>query len=341
MSPPSDDMPGEAGSTPRPTVTVCLPVSRSSALTARALGSVLNQELDDIEVLVGDETGESKTAVDAIGDRRVSYHRNPRRLGFTGNHVALLDRARGRYLAILHDDDWWEPTYLSSLTAVLDADPVVGVAFCDVSRDVEGGAEQEGDWPIPLVPGRNEDVLQVLLREEWFLLPSATVLRREVWDGPAREWQPDLHTADLQLYLSAAEAGWAFHYLPKPLVHWVQHRGQSGAHRGGDFGLAMADDVLEFWTRWLGIRPASLADATSRQRAMSQLRRARALILLKRRAAALDALTEAVNLAGPDLPGRRQLVFAARVPAPLLRVGLGVKRAAQSAAGAVLDRSRR
>ena len=97
MSPPSDDMPGEAGSTPRPTVTVCLPVSRSSALTARALGSVLNQELDDIEVLVGDETGESKTAVDAIGDRRVSYHRNPHRLGFTGNHVALLDRAKGRY----------------------------------------------------------------------------------------------------------------------------------------------------------------------------------------------------------------------------------------------------
>jgi hypothetical protein len=74
---------------------------------------------------------------------------------------------------------------------------------------------------------------------------------------------------------------------------------------------------------------------------MSQLRRARALILLKRRAAALDALTEAVNLAGPDLPGRRRLAFAARVPAPLLQVGLGAKRVAQSTAHAVLARSRR
>ena len=160
------------------------------------------------------------------------------------------------------------------------------------------------------------------------LLPSATVFRREVWDGPAREWPPDISTADLQLYLSAAEAAWAFYYLPKPLVHWVQHRDQSGAHRGGDFGLAVIDEALRFWACWLSSRPAGLADTTSRQRAMSQLRRAQT-ILLKRRAAALDALTEAVNLAGPDLPGRRRLAFAARVPAPLLQVGLGAKRVAQ------------
>ena len=210
-----------------------------------------------------------------------------------------------------------------------------------MSRDVEGGAGEVGSWPIPLVPGRHDAVLKVLVREEWFLLPSATVFRREVWDGPAREWPPDISTADLQLYLSAAEAAWAFYYLPKPLVHWVQHRDQSGAHRGGDFGLAVIDEALRFWARWLSSRPAGLADTTSRQRAMSQLRRARALILLKRRAAALDALTEAVNLAGPDLPGRRRLAFAARVPAPLLQVGLGAKRVAQSTAHAVLARSRR
>ncbi|MGA2036396.1 MAG: glycosyltransferase family 2 protein [Acidimicrobiales bacterium] len=341
MSPSTNAVPDGVEGTTRPTVSVCLPVSRSSAFTTRALDSIVGQQLDDLEVLVGDETGESGAAVDAVADRRVDYRRNPCRLGYSENHVALLDRARGHYLAVLHDDDWWEPSYLSSLTAVLDADPAVGVVCCDVSRDVEGGTEPEGEWPIPLVPGRNEDVLEVLLREEWFLLPSATVFRHEVWDGAAREWQRDLHTSELQLYLSAAEAGWAFYYLPEPLVHWLQHGGQSSVHRGGDFGLAMADDVLEFWARWLSFRPAGLTEASSRQRAKAQLRRARALILLAQRAAAREALAEAATLAGPDLPDLRRLAFAARVPGPLLRVGLGAKRAAQRTTHTLLDRSRR
>jgi glycosyltransferase involved in cell wall biosynthesis len=333
--------PDGVDATSRPTVSVCLPVSRNSAFTARALKSVLGQQLEDLEVLVGDETGESESAVHAVGDSRVDYRRNARRLGFSGNHTALLDRARGRYLAVLHDDDWWEPTYLSSLTAVLDVDPAVGVACCDVSRVSESDIAPEGTWPIPLAPGRNDDVLDVLLREEWFLLPSATVFRREVWDGPAREWQDDLHTTDLQLYLSAAKAGWAFHYLPEPLVHWGQHSGQSGAHRGGDFGLAMADDVLEFWARWLCLHPASYADATSRQRAHAQLRRARALILLGRKEAAAAALAEAVALAGSDLPGLRRLALAARLPMPLLRIGLGAKRATQRTTQTLLKRIRK
>jgi glycosyltransferase involved in cell wall biosynthesis len=297
--------------------------------------------LDDLEVLVGDETGESEATVEAAGDPRVDYRRNPRRLGYGDNHVALLDRARGRYLAILHDDDWWEQTYLSTIAAILDAEPSVGVACCDVRRNMGDGTGPEGRWPIPLAPGRNENVLELLLCEEWFLLPSATMFRREVWEGPARQWQSDLHTTELQLYLSAAEAGWAFYYLPKPLVHWVQHEGQSSFHRQPDYGLAMAEDVLQFWARWLKGRPVNLTEATSHQRAKVQLRRARALILLNRRKEAREALAEAAALEGPDLPGLRRIAFAARLPAPLLQVGLGAKRTAQRAAPTLLDRLRR
>ena len=64
-------------------------------LCAEHSSSVLAQDFDDFEVLIGDETGAAEPAVVEAADPRVVYHRNPARLGFSKNHLALLDRAAG------------------------------------------------------------------------------------------------------------------------------------------------------------------------------------------------------------------------------------------------------
>ena len=183
------------GMTAVPTVSVCMPVSREARFVRRALGSVLSQDFSNFEVLIGDETGAAERAVVEIDDHRVRYHRNPHGLGFTKNHVTLLNRVVGSYVAVLHDDDWWEPSYLSSLIAVLDSDPEVGLACCATVLDHGDGVTSP--WPFPLSAGRHDDVVNVLLREDWFLLPISTIWRKELWTGPAREW-PELSCADLQ-----------------------------------------------------------------------------------------------------------------------------------------------
>jgi glycosyltransferase involved in cell wall biosynthesis len=312
-----------------PIVTVCLPVSRDATVVKRALSSVLAQDLGDFEVLIGDETGAGEAVVNDLADQRVDYRRNPERLGFAANHCALLDRARGRYLAVLHDDDWWEPTYLSSLVAVLDAEPTAGMACCGTV--VDRGAAGVEPWPVPLTPGRHDNIIDILLREEWFLLPISTMWRREAWTGPARQW-PDLCCGDLQVFLSIADAGWGLFYLPTPLAHWVQHDEQSGAWRGPDNGLRVADDVLTFWDLWLGGRSAATSDLVSRQRARWHLRRARALLLSGNRSEARVALGRASALARAgavdpsELPQLRTLSLAARLPTSLVRAGVAAKR---------------
>ena len=293
-----------------------------------ALRSVLAQTFRDFEVLIGDETGAFAPTAAAIGDARVDYHKNESRLGYSGNHVALLDRAKGRYLAVLHDDDWWEPTYLASMVDVLETSPKIGVVTCDIRRDVAGTGRTAGPWPIPLQPGRNDDVLDLLVREEWFLLPTSSMWRREVWRGAARAWPLHLHVSELQLYLSAAEEGWSFYYLPAPLAHWVQHEGQSATHLSGDYGLAISNDVLEFWECWLRDRSEHYAQVSRRQRANTQLRRARALLLLGDRDTARAALASARQLAGAGGPGYARLAVGVRLPLPVLRAGLVSKRAA-------------
>ena len=314
-----------------PTVSVCMPVSRDANVVRRALSSVLAQDLEDFEVLIGDETGAAEPAVTEAGDLRVQYYRNPTRLGFSRNHGTLLDRASGRYMAVLHDDDWWEPNYLSSLVAVLNAEPDVGMAFS--ATLIDDSSVGTSRWPVPLDEGRHDNVVGVLLLREWFLLPISTMWRGELWTGPARLW-PDLCCGDLQLFLSIADAGWSMYFLPEPLAHWVQHTGQSGAWRGSDNGLGVATDVLAFWDRWLEGRPEAQVSLANRQRARWHLRQARALLLSGRTSEARAAIGRAATIARAlklgrhELPGIRQLSVASHLPAPVVRAGVGLKRMA-------------
>ena len=129
-----------------------------------------------------------------------------------------------------------------------------------------------------------------------------------------------------QFFLSAADAGWGLYYLPDPLAHWVQHREQSGAWRGSDYGLGVADDVLAFWDSWLQGRPDAQAALANRQRARWHLRRARALLLAGRAPEARTALDRASALrraSSLDRPG---------TPRPASAVG-GVTPADSGGAG--------
>ncbi len=319
-----------------PTVSVCMPVSRPAMFFRRALGSVLAQDFDDFEVLIGDDAGLVGAAVDDIDDPRVHYERRVVPLGIARNHVALLDRAVGRYVAVLHDDDCWEPSYLSSLVSALETHPEVGMACCGTL--VDRGPESSVPWPVPLEEGSHHDLIELLLREDWFLLPTSTMWRRELWTGPARQW-PDLSCGDLQFFLSAADAGWGLHYLPRVLAHRVQHDGQVSAWRGPDHGLRAADDVLAFWGWWLEGRPDEQVELTNRQRARWHLRRARALLLAGRSPEARAALARASELrhasgiARPELPGLRRLTVSSRLPSAAVRVGVNLKRCASTSGG--------
>ncbi len=317
----TDAAPADTGG---PVVSVCMPMARQAHEVERAVRSVLDQEFGDFEFLIGDETGAAAPLVAALDDPRIDYRRNPTRLGFSQNHVALLDRARGRYMTVLHDDDRWEPTFLARLVAVLERHPDIGMASCRAALD-RGPRSGDELWPTPLAPGRHDDLLPVVLTEEWFLLLDAMVWRRQVWAGPARRW-PDLCCGDLQFFLSAIEAGWPLYFLDDPLVAYAMHKGQSGAWRGTDSGLGVADDVLAFWDGWLAGRPADQVALTARQRARWHLRRARALLLTGRRGEARAAVAEVETLAGTDLPDLRRLRLAVSLPNPLVRGAVAVKR---------------
>ena len=62
-------------------------------------------------------------------DSRVKYFRNPYNLRMPGNLNATINKARGRYIANLHDGDFYRPDLIEKWKTALDAVPTASFVF--------------------------------------------------------------------------------------------------------------------------------------------------------------------------------------------------------------------
>lgn len=128
---------------PKPKVSVLLPVHNGAEYVESAVRSVMEQTLQDIEILLVDDASTDETAEIlarlAAEDARIRIehlkenHRLPRALN------RGLDLCRGEYVARMDADDLCEPRRLEVQTAYLDSNPEVTLIGCSVIRiDGEG-----------------------------------------------------------------------------------------------------------------------------------------------------------------------------------------------------------
>jgi glycosyltransferase involved in cell wall biosynthesis len=303
-----------------PLVSICIPAYARPVELREAILSVTSQSVRDLELLVGDDSGDLAEVVASVGDSRVVHVRNEPRLGMAQNWNALLDRARGRYVGLLMDDDRLLPGFLEETVARLDRDPRVGVAFTNHHFDRDGSLR---DRRCALRDGRHDDFLAEYIRHMPVAV-SAALMRREVWAGVRP--LPDLLTADVVLHARAAAAGWAFDYVDRPLMAYRVHAAQQSTHedRFRDDGVRAwesfaADGEAERLRRERLARALVGRAATALKRgrlgaARGDLARARDLAGLGARGRALALLADHPSLVGPcrALWSRRWTWLAAR-----------------------------
>ena len=215
-----------------------------------AIQSVLDQDFEDFEILVGDDSGGSlQNTVAVFNDPRLSYIANPVRLGYAGNHCALINRARGDFIAFLQHDDAWYPTFLSEVVRVLETHPGVGVVITG-SNDIDTNGQVLAKRPTRMTNGIQEDPLGELLRRDCMVfLPSATVVRRSAVEADMRPW-PDNNVADLAMYVDLALADHGFFYLDKPLLGYRMHLNQLSA-----INVSHRNSVVDMWSRYQFANP--------------------------------------------------------------------------------------
>uniref|UniRef100_UPI0035CA959E glycosyltransferase family 2 protein n=1 Tax=uncultured Nostoc sp. TaxID=340711 RepID=UPI0035CA959E len=119
----------------RPFWSVMIPVYNNTKYLEQTLKSVLEQaptsEVMQIDVVDDCSTeGDVEEIVQLVGKGRVNFYRQPKNLGFIGNWNTCIQRARGYWVHILHQDDIVMPGFYNRLQASLEKETSIGAAFC-------------------------------------------------------------------------------------------------------------------------------------------------------------------------------------------------------------------
>jgi hypothetical protein len=118
----------------QPTITIAIPTRNRSGLLVDAIDSALAQTFTDTEILVLDDDSSDDTCevVARYADPRLRYVRHHPNIGMAANWNYGYEHGRGRYVAVLHDDDYWAPTFLDRALTVFQRQPDAGFVYAAV-----------------------------------------------------------------------------------------------------------------------------------------------------------------------------------------------------------------
>lgn len=244
-----------------PLVSVIIPTYNRPDYLGESLASAIGQSYRNLEIIIHDNASDADLApiVERLADPRVTLFRNERNLGITGNVAAALERVSGKYVAILGDDDVWQPNFIARLVAPMEANDDVVVSFCD--HDIIDG---QGRPNLPLSDALTKRFGRHRLREGIYqpfeeiallyrsiCMLSGAVLRLQVFDDA--DFPSELVMGlDVYLCYLAARTGKSCYYTPERLSHYRYHgRSLTSALEDSDTRISNASSALFYWNECL------------------------------------------------------------------------------------------
>lgn len=115
-----------------PTVSVIMATYNHAPFVAEAIQSVLGQTGVDFEFLISDDGSADNTrdVVASIKDERITFYPNEVNRGAGVVTNELIQRASGKYIALLNSDDYWcDNDKLAFQVQFLEDNPQVGACF--------------------------------------------------------------------------------------------------------------------------------------------------------------------------------------------------------------------
>lgn len=200
------------------TLDIMLPYYGDVALMQAAVRSVLAQTDPNWRLTVVDDGKEPSVPgwFAELDDPRVSYQRNERNLGVTGNYRKCLGLVREEHFVLMGTDDIMLPAYVATIRAALAKHPGIGMIQPGVEVIDSAGKPTEGlvDQSKRRLykPGFKGEVLMggeelatSLLRGNWLFFPSICWRLEPVLKAGLRD---NLEvTQDLALVIDLLQAG--------------------------------------------------------------------------------------------------------------------------------------
>lgn len=196
-------------------VCICIPTFNAAQTIRETLASILAQTYPNLVVHVSDNasTDDTLKVIESIADQRITIHRNTENVGGEGNFTRCIELAEGRYTAIFHADDIYEPAMVAKQVAYLEANPDVGAVFTEAILINEHGEPngkvigRETSASRPLRRYDFQQVVQAALQHHNFLVCPSAMVRTEIYRDEIVQWRGGLfHSgADLDTWLRIAK----------------------------------------------------------------------------------------------------------------------------------------
>lgn len=205
--------------TTTPKISICIPAYKRSEFLQRLLDSLSSQTYRQFEVIITDDSPDQSVETLATAYKHqlpnLRYWRNPTALGTPANWNKAISLASGKWIKLMHDDDWFSrKDALKIFAEAADAHPdsFIFCAYTDVFLDTTKETHRR--------PGRFR--LQQLEKEPASILsknligPPSVVLypsqRDHVYDVQLK-W-----LVDVDMYIRLLP-GLGLHYIPQHLVN--------------------------------------------------------------------------------------------------------------------------
>jgi len=253
----------------RPLVSVITPTYNHESFILQCLDSVLSQTFEDWEQIIVDDGSTDKTAAIvaryAAADRRIHLirqrHKGIWRLSEAYN--SALERARGKYIAILEGDDFW-PSYKLGKQISFHDDQVL-LSYGD-TQVVESDGTPRGIVKRPGFSGvvGNVDFLRFALLTNTNIRPQSAICDTIAVRKLGGFHQDNFPAVDWPTFVRLAQLSGCFVFQPVILGCWRQHSLQvTGSH-----GIELAEGRLRIALE----QYAGLSDSLRQQLHISEQR---------------------------------------------------------------------
>lgn len=159
----------------RPVVSVVMPAFNCEKFIAKAIESVLMQEVPLELIIINDcaKDGTESVIQQYLPNNRIRYVKNDRNLGVAQTRNRGVQVAQGEYIAFLDSDDWWESGKLEKQLNLIRAK---GRVLCSTGREL---ADAEGRLTGRIIPVQETISYDMMLKQNWINC-SSVLIRKDV-----------------------------------------------------------------------------------------------------------------------------------------------------------------
>jgi glycosyltransferase involved in cell wall biosynthesis len=207
-----------------PTVSVCVPTYNGEEFVERTLRSVLAQEYQDFEIVLGDDGSTDNTldVVKQFDDERLRVVPGISGVNAPANFNRLIAASHGKYVKLLCQDDTLYPECLGRQVAAMEAGASRGVVLVSCKRDIVDDHDRivyrHRGWrnASGVIDGARAMRANVRAGTNLIGEPSATLCSREVIEAVGGYSLDQSYMVDLDLWMRMLDRG-NLAYLPESL----------------------------------------------------------------------------------------------------------------------------